>query len=117
VTAGVHHVALRTRDVAKLEAFYAGVLGLPIVKTDDGRSTWLRAGAVIVMLERAEPGEPEVPAGSMEMIAFSIAPEERADHTRRLEAAGFPPEAQTQFTLYVRDPDGRRVGLSHFERS
>jgi HSP20 family molecular chaperone IbpA len=32
----------------------------------------------------------------------------------RLTDAGHPIEGETAFTLYVRDPDGTRVGLSHY---
>jgi catechol 2,3-dioxygenase-like lactoylglutathione lyase family enzyme len=111
---GLHHIALRTGDLERLERFYGGVLGLRTIKPDDGRSVWLGAGDVIVMLERAGPGEPTVPRGSMEMIAFAITPEARAHYTHRLLSAGFPLESQTAHTLYVRDPEGRRIGLSHY---
>jgi glyoxylase I family protein len=110
----VHHLALRTRDLPRLEAFYAGLLGLDVLRRDGARSVWLRAEGAVVMLELAEPGEPEVPARSMEMLAFAIAPEERAEYTRRLELAGVAVEAETPFTTYFRDPDGRRVGVSHY---
>jgi glyoxylase I family protein len=110
----IHHVALRTRDVARLEAFYAGILGLNALRRDGDRSVWLAAGRAIVMIEAREPSEPEPPRGSMEMVAFAIAPAERKACARRIEAAGFPIEAETRFTIYTRDPDGRRVGLSHY---
>jgi hypothetical protein len=61
------------------------------------------------MLEVRARGEPDVPAGTMEMLAFAIAPAERAAYAQRL-----PVEHETRFTLYIRDPDGRRVGLSHY---
>jgi catechol 2,3-dioxygenase-like lactoylglutathione lyase family enzyme len=103
----IHHIALRTRDVARLEAFYAGTLGLLVLKREG--NVWLGAGDAIVMLEARGPGEPDVPVGSFELVAFAISPGERAEFARRL-----PIEAETPFTLYVRDPDGRRVGLSHY---
>jgi glyoxylase I family protein len=110
----IHHVAFRTRDLERLEAFYANVLGLVVTRRDGARSTWLEAGDAIVMLERAEPDEPTVPSGWREMVAFGIAREKRAEYTDRLRAAGISVESETAFTLYVRDPDGRRVGLSHY---
>jgi hypothetical protein len=39
----------------------------------------------------------------------------RASWTARLAAAGVAVEAQTEFTLYFRDPDGRRVALSAYD--
>jgi catechol 2,3-dioxygenase-like lactoylglutathione lyase family enzyme len=103
----IHHIALRTRDVARLEAFYAGALGLPVLRREG--NVWLAAGDSIVMLEACRTGEPDVPVGSFELVAFAISPRERAKFARRLRI-----EAETPFTLYVRDPDGRRVGLSHY---
>jgi glyoxylase I family protein len=110
----IHHIALRTGDLPRLAAFYCGVLGLELTRRDSERSLWLRAGETIVMLERAEAGEPAIANGSMEMVAFAITAEERAECMRRLAAGGVDVEAETPFTLYVRDPDGRRVGLSHY---
>ena len=43
-----------------------------------------------------------------ELVAFAISP----DEVGRLK--GWPIEARTAFTLYVRDPDGRRIGLSAY---
>lgn len=111
----VHHLAFRTRDLARLEAFYATLLGLPVARRSE-RSVWLDAEGTLVMLELAAEGEPEVPAGSMEIAVFEVAPEERVARVERLRAGGFPVEAETEFTSYLRDPDGRRVGLSHYPR-
>ena len=110
----IHHVALRTADLPRLEAFYVGVLGLTVSRRDGTRSTWLAAGDSIVMLERAAEGEPPVAEGTMEMVAFGIAKEERAEYMHRLRTAGIAVDGETGFTVYVRDPDGRRVGLSHY---
>lgn len=66
------------------------------------------------MLELREPGEPAHPAGSNELVAFAIEPDTRALYTERLARAGVSIEATTDFTLYVRDPDGRRIGLSSY---
>ena len=38
----------------------------------------------------------------------------RGDWERRLAEAGAPVESRTPFTLYVRGPEGNRVGLSHW---
>ena len=64
---------MRTPDLARLEHFYVGVLGLTELRRDDGRgSVWLDAGGTVLMLERAAPGEPPVPPGSHELLAFAI---------------------------------------------
>ena len=111
---GVHHVAFRTDDVERLAAFYMSVLGLAVRRRDNGR-IWLAAGETILMLERREPGEPPVPAGSMELVAFAKARAELLPFERHLAGAGVAIEARTAFTLYFRDPDGRRLAVSCYE--
>lgn len=105
----VHHLAFRTDDLDALERFYADVLGLAVSRRSE-RSIWLDAGGSILMLERRDGDEPGVPAGSKELVAFAVSPEVLA----RVEQARIDVEARTSYTLYVRDPDGRRVGLSSY---
>lgn len=110
----VHHIAYRTGDLARLERFYVGALGLAVVRRQEPRSVWLDAGGSIVMLERRDDGEPDPPPASKELVAFAIAADARPLVTERLARAGVTIDASTEFTLYVRDPDGRRVGLSSY---
>jgi catechol 2,3-dioxygenase-like lactoylglutathione lyase family enzyme len=113
----IHHLALRTANVPRLEAFYRDVVGLAPARDDRGESAesvWLLAGETRVMLERLGPGEPMTPEGSMELTAFAILTTERAAFEERLARSGIPVEQRTDFTLYFRDPDGRRVGVSHY---
>jgi catechol 2,3-dioxygenase-like lactoylglutathione lyase family enzyme len=111
----IHHVALRVLDPERASAFYAGVLGLPVVRRaeEEGRlrAVWVRAGAAVVMLERALKGAGP-PEGSGHVLAFAAA--DLATWEERLAAAGVPVDDRTAATLYVRDPDGHRVGLSVF---
>ena len=107
----LHHLAMRTGNLPDLVRFYSERLGLRVLQRRDG-SVWLDADGTILMLEARSEGEPSVPAGSMEMVAFAIRPEERPGWVTKL---GGLVEAQTEFTLYFRDPDGRRVGLSHYQ--
>ena len=109
----IHHLAFRTGNLARLEAFYVGALGLAVVQRNEERSVWLDAGGSFVMLERRDDDETPLPA-SRELVAFGIAPDTRALVLERLAAAGVALEASTDFTLYVRDPDGRRIGLSSY---
>lgn len=104
---------MRTRDLPRLEAFYAKVLGLQPIHRAEGR-VWLRAGDAVLMLEAAEPGEPEIPANCKEFIAFAISANERPSRRNAIEQSGWVIEAETPHTLYLRDPDGRRVGLSSY---
>jgi glyoxylase I family protein len=110
---GIHHLALRSRDPAATEHFYVSVLGLKILERHDERgSVWLEASGAVVMVERAEDGEPVIAAGTRELVAFAI--DDLPAWRRRLAEAGVEIEGETPYTLYVRDPDGRRVGLSTY---
>jgi catechol 2,3-dioxygenase-like lactoylglutathione lyase family enzyme len=111
----VHHLALRVADPERSLVFYAGLLGLPELRRfQEGgavRSIWLRAGETVVMLERRLSGSgPE--EGSGHLMAFAVS--DLAAWEKRLAAAGVTVEGRTAQTLYLRDPDGHRVGLSVF---
>jgi catechol 2,3-dioxygenase-like lactoylglutathione lyase family enzyme len=111
----IHHLAMRTRDVERLERFYAGLLGLAVLRRDEERkSVWLDASGAILMLEPASATEPAVPDGSGDLVAFAVDDKER--WRRTLEGARVPVEAETAYTLYFRDPDGRRVAVSTYGR-
>jgi catechol 2,3-dioxygenase-like lactoylglutathione lyase family enzyme len=104
----IHHVALRTASLAPLERFYRDVLGFVVLRRDDTRgSVWLDAGGPVLMLERAESGEPAIPHGSQELLAFAVGDKEA--WRARVDV-----EAETAHTLYFRDPDGRRVAVSSY---
>lgn len=113
----VHHIAFRTFDIDRCVSFYRDVLGLPqrsvhYFEDRSLRSVWLQAGATVVMIEQARAGEPLPPAGTLDLVAFAIDPDARERFRERFARAGIAIEAETAHTLYVRDPDGRRIGLS-----
>lgn len=113
----VHHLALRVADCARAAAFYTGLLGLPELRRfeDAGRlrSVWVRAGDAVLMLERDLRGlGPDQGSGHLLALAVDSLPEWEA----RLTAAGVAVDDRTAHTLYVRDPDGHRVGLTVYEK-
>lgn len=110
----VHHLALRTADSERLEAYYRAVFDLPVVRRQPGRSVWLGLGAAVLMIETQGPDEPAVPAGCLELLALRVTPEDKEQTQRRLEAVGCTIEDATEHTLYFRDPDGRRVAVSSY---
>jgi len=120
---GFHHVALRCADLERCERFYRDLLGLTVAHrwpTEDGRdrSVWLGVGDGFLMLERAG-GSPGIePWGStragLHLVALRIAPEARATVEARLAVAGVEVVHRSRWTIYVRDPEGNRVGLSHY---
>jgi glyoxylase I family protein len=128
---GVHHAAIQVRDLAAAERFYVGVLGLPVVRRWPGpagaeRSLWVGAapgGAAFLALEvvpsvEGQPTAAEETARAERpghhLLALRIARSERAAWEGRLAAAGVPITARSDFTLYFCDPEGNRLGLSHF---
>jgi glyoxylase I family protein len=113
----IHHVAMRTADLGRLERFYVDVLGLHVVRRREatGASIWLdfgERGGPILMLEATTEGEPGVPPGTMDLLAFAV--EDLAAWRIRIEGAGGCIEAETGHTLYFRDPDGRRLAVSTY---
>lgn len=108
----IHHVAFRTHDLARLHAFYTSI-GFETMH-GDARAVWLRAGDAILMLELAEPEEAHDLSASKELCAFQVTIAERQALEARLAELRVPTDGATPFTTYVRDPDGRRVGFSHY---
>jgi catechol 2,3-dioxygenase-like lactoylglutathione lyase family enzyme len=111
----IHHVALRVLDLERSIAFYSKLLGLPVMRrnTEKGRlrSVWLAAGDSVVMLERVLAGVgPD--SGSAHLLALQV--DDLEAWERRLSNAGVALDGRTQWSLYFRDPDGHRVGVSRF---
>jgi len=128
---GVHHAAIQVRDLEAAERFYVGVLGLPVLRrwpspSGGERSLWVGAAATgqaflaleVVPAADGQPTATEDPARSgrpgHHLLALRIARSERAAWEGRLTAAGVPITGRSDFTLYVCDPEGNRLGLSHF---
>jgi len=110
---GVHHVAIKVRDLAACEAFYTNQLGLALLARHP-HSVWLDlGGGAILMLEQGEGGPDTAPladaAAGLHLLALRIARTDRDEWSRRLAVAD-----TTAYTLYVRDPEGNRIGLSHY---
>lgn len=117
----LHHLAVVVEDLDRAERFYGGVLGLPVITRHDDalgapRAVWLGlAGGAFLALERAGAGGPRRAddAPGWHCVALGIPRDEREAWRIRLEAAGHPIERSSVYTLYVRDPDGCLVALSH----
>lgn len=120
---GVHHMALRVRALPPMVAFYREVLGLSVLAEHQGedgslRSVWMGLPGAFIALEVVSQDAPSPTAASQPgpgwfLLALRIAPDERARVREELERAGVPVEHETRWTLYVRDPEGNRVALSH----
>jgi catechol 2,3-dioxygenase-like lactoylglutathione lyase family enzyme len=132
VPPALHHLAIQCADLAACERFYVDLLGLPVVrrwpaKEGGDRSVWLGLeGGAFLALERLPtppPGAPAPPPAGPEawgssttglhLLALRIGAGERASWRARLAAAGVAVVHETGWTLYLRDPEGNRIGLSH----
>lgn len=120
---GFHHVAIQCADLERCEPFYRDLLGLPVVRRGadaDGRtgSVWLGLGGGAFLALEASGGTPEGRPWSdaragLHLVALRIGAGQRAAWEARLSGAGVEVVHRTRWTLYVRDPEGNRVGLSH----
>ena len=115
---GVSELVLRVEDLAAAEAFYAGVLGLPVVERWAKREAiWVMAGerTRIGLWTGDQIGLAGGRGGSHVHFAMHL-PAEHLDAARaRLAAHGCDVE-EISFTgagqaLYVTDPDGNVVEL------
>ena len=111
----VHHIAFRTEDPEALSHFYENVLGLARIREQPGYSIWFDLGASVLMLEKRSEGEPSIRPDSMDMIAFQVSEVQRQVLGEKLVQYGAEIEDAGQYTTYFRDPDGRRIGISHYD--
>jgi catechol 2,3-dioxygenase-like lactoylglutathione lyase family enzyme len=122
---GFHHLAIQVRSLEAVSAFYREVLGLPELKRhyrDDGslRAIWLGAGAgdAFLALEEVRGEVPTedfpTPRPGLFLVALAIDAGARAGIRAALVKRGVRIEKESAWTLYVRDPEGNRVGLSHY---
>jgi catechol 2,3-dioxygenase-like lactoylglutathione lyase family enzyme len=120
----VHHLAVTVRDLDRAEAFYTSLLGLPVLRRwDDAagapRSVWLGlAGGAFLAVEKAAADAPlaarEPPPPGWHCVVLGIPRAEREAWCAKLAAAGVAVERETAYTLFVRDPEGNLLGLSHW---
>jgi catechol 2,3-dioxygenase-like lactoylglutathione lyase family enzyme len=122
--AAILETALYAADLAAAEAFYGGLLGLPVIARVAGRHVFFRVGAGVLLV--FNPEATEVPSGNPALpvpvhgargqghICFAATRAEIGDWRARFQAKGVPVEAEFDWpngarSLYLRDPDGNSV--------
>jgi len=131
---GHHHLAIQVRDLPRAERFYVEALGLSVLRRwpwsaedlahgkSGERSLWISVGAStgdeFIALEACDADPPETPFrdphGGLHLLALRIEANTRARWISWLESRGVEIVHRTRWTLYVRDPEGNRIGLSHY---
>jgi catechol-2,3-dioxygenase len=125
---GFHHVAIQVRALEDVASFYREVIGLHELErhhAPDGalRSIWLDVGGgSFLALERVSQApvpDPSFRDGrpGLFLVALRIDASQRAHVRAELGRRGIPLVHETKWTLYVRDPEGNRVALSHHPES
>jgi catechol 2,3-dioxygenase-like lactoylglutathione lyase family enzyme len=113
-TVRIHHLAFRSTHVPTTKDFYERVLGMKTLRTTEQGSVWLATGDAVLMIEARGQSEPEIPAGSMEFTGFAVDALAKAHVRHALATSGVAIEHETEHTVYFRDPDGRRIGVSDY---
>jgi catechol 2,3-dioxygenase-like lactoylglutathione lyase family enzyme len=114
---GVSELVLEVVDLDAAEAFYAGVLGLPVVdRWEDGGRMWLMAGTQTrIGLWRPQLGIAHGRGGLHVHYALRIGDDDFDAAVARLREHGYDPEIvlfdddDRGRSLYVTDPDGNVV--------
>lgn len=117
--------ALYVTDLAAAEAFYGGVLGLPLIARAEGRHVFFRCGAGVVLLFNAdatrEPPRqgarlPVPPHGAVGQghLCFAAGADEITRWKAHFEAEGIAVEADFEWpnggrSIYIRDPSGNSL--------
>src|SRR5215472_13119693 len=116
------HVVVRVANCARAEAFYNGVLGLPICARYDDRGvkmTFFTLGNhhdFAVMEVGGEGAKQPASAVGLDHVAFKIGDslDELRDAKGKLEGAGLKPrpiDHEVTKSLYLEEPDGNGVEL------
>ncbi|MFV0408778.1 MAG: VOC family protein [Paracoccus sp. (in: a-proteobacteria)] len=126
MTSGIHHVTAITRDVQKNVDFYAGFLGLRLVKQtggfEDAEQLHLfygdaagSPGSIVTFLVWEAGAAGRTGLGQVSEIAFAVPPGSIGEWLQRAMSAGVPAEGPGhefgETVLRLRDPDGIIVKL------
>ena len=126
MTTGIHHVTAITRDVQTNVDFYAGFLGLRLVKQtggyEDAEQLHLfygdalgSPGSLVTFLVWQDGAPGRVGLGALSEIAFAVPAASLGDWLTRAMTAGIPvtgpAREMDESTLRLRDPDGIVVKL------
>ncbi len=113
----LNHLNIRVTDLARSEAFYRKVLGLPPVRPVEGAAFALDfpGGGAISLCPLSVPTcgvKPNAKAGDIDHFGVGIENFDAARVVSQLKAAGFDRVFGAETSVFVVDPDGAIVQLS-----
>ena len=121
---GTLESALYATDLVAAEAFFGGIIGLPVIGKLPGRHVFFRAGPSILLVfnpaatqEPFRPGGLPIPthgASGAGHYCFAVASETRDGWRSHLTAQGIAIETEIAWpggghSIYVRDPAGNSI--------
>ena len=117
-TEGLHHVALRVRDLGRAKAFYAEVFGFQVVWEPDPKNSYLSSGSDNLALHEVAE---DLASGSnqpLDHLGLIVATPEMVDYAagelrRRVVPIVHEPRTHRDGSrsLYCRDPDGNTIQI------
>ncbi|MEL6338510.1 MAG: VOC family protein [Myxococcota bacterium] len=129
----IHHIAILVSDLDRSERFYRHTLGLVEVRrwyTEHGnlRSIWYALSSENERNSKSESESGATPFLAVELrdgldrgvivrchcLAIGIEASARDEWESRLAKHGVSIEERSPYTIYFRDPDENRIGLSHY---
>ena len=111
-------MALGARDVKRVAEFYSVVLRLAECRrfhtaAGELRSVWLGLGPGVLMVEKTSDVGRRIDGVGAGPFLLAVAWPEGLRHAEDwLAGQRIQIEARTEFTLYVRDPEGNRAAIS-----
>ncbi len=110
----LHHLAFRSSDIEALASFYRELFGWPEVRDLRPRAVWLAISEnAVAMIESREAGEAPPSAQGLDLVALAANAREKDEFERRAREIGCF-DGRTEHTVYIRDPEGRRLALSSY---
>lgn len=121
----INHIALQVSNLERISEFYKEILGFSELtrhfRSDQSlRSIWLSWGergeaSPFLALEQHEGDfSQKTKDEGFSFVAFHIPPSERDAWRTHFQSKGITLEHETRWTMYLRDPEGNRVGVSHY---
>ena len=111
----LHHLAFRCNDYKEVSLFYKNLFKLKEIFSQKKYSIWLKGSDDLVfMFEQATPGEARPESNNHELICFYAEANEKKAIINELKKKNIEIESQTEKTIYFRDPENRKIGISDF---